>query len=116
MKGYKIDVINKEITEVELSSDYRDIYKVIDCECFACPHIMENEDTLYCDDEGLLKPIEGFFLLEGYPQPLAGHGLILGCNEEGESIDAKSSLESIKSRVKFMTREDAYLYAVANNY
>lgn len=116
MKGYKIDVVKKEVIEVELSSDYRDIYKIVDCEIFSCPLIYENGDSLFCDDEGLLKPMHGFFLLENYPQPIAGNGLILGSNEEGESEDAKTDFETIKSQVKFMTAEDAYLYAVGNNY
>ncbi len=115
MKGYKIDSINRQVTEVELSSDYRDIYNVVNCETFACPYITAENDALYCDDEGLLKPVEGFFLLEGYSQPIAGNGLILGTDDEGDSADARVDLETLKSRVKFMTHSQAYQHAL-NSY
>jgi hypothetical protein len=63
------------------------------------------------DDEGLLKPQEGFFIYEGYRQPLAGNGLVLGTDEEGESVDPKMTLEELKSRVTFMDNFEVRLWA-----
>ena len=111
MKGYLIDVKSREIRVVDIK-DWQDISPTIGCEIFSCPHI-DGNDVLYCDDEGLLKEnIEGFFKLDSYPQPIAGNGLILGDDGEGESIDAHVDLNTLKSRVKFMSHADAYLEAM----
>jgi hypothetical protein len=115
MKAYKIDVKNREVKQIEIGEHYTEISKEIGCDIFSAPHIMKDNDTLYCDDEGLLKPVDGFFLLESYPQPIAGNGLILGTDDEGESVDAKIDLETLKSRVKFMNANEAYQYAL-NSY
>ena len=112
MKGYLIDVKSREIKEVNINT-WEDIAPTMDCQIFTCPHITAENDVLYCDDEGLLKEeIEGFFKLDSYPQSIAGNALILGDDGEGESVDAHIDLETLKSRVKFMSHMDAYLDAM----
>lgn len=108
--GYLIDAVKRTITEVAVG-DYKTIYPLLGCECFTCVGV-EDDDTIYVDDEGLLKPQENFFLYEGYPQPLAGNGLVLGTDEEGESVNPKMTLETLKGRVKFMNRREAYLWSL----
>ena len=118
-KGYKIDAEKRTITEVEVG-DYKTIYphlstsiKAVDC--FTVVGI-EKDDSIYVDDEGLLtiQFDTPFFLYEGYPQPLAGNGLVLGTDEEGESVDPKNTLEFIKSKVKFMNLIQAQAWAREN--
>ena len=73
------------------------------CDCFTTGGEFDNLDTVFVDDEGLLKP-NNFFELPGvYPTPLAGNAIILGTNDEGESIDVKTSVETVRAMVKFYT-------------
>jgi hypothetical protein len=116
MKALLIDSKNKVVKQIEIGENYTEITKAIDCDVFAAPHILENNDTMYCDDEGLLKDPENFFLLDTYPQPIAGNGLILGCDYEGESKDVEISLEELSSRVTFMNVHDAYNWSLKQSY
>lgn len=102
MKAILIDPYTNTVSEVEHNGDYREIYKKIDCECFTCVNI-EDDDTIFVDDEGLLKLTEEtrFFVFDGYPQPLAGKGLVLGTDDAGETVAVKATLQEIRERVKF---------------
>lgn len=85
MKAFLIDPSVQTITEVEYSGDYKQIYDLIDCHTFDVVYIDESH-CIYVDDEGLMKP-NLFFWLEGLtPTPLAGKALVLGTDDEGESI------------------------------
>ena len=108
MRGILIDPWLKQITQVEVSEDFRDIYRKLSnplgpkVDCFCIGMNWSNGDTLYVDDEGLLKKGMRLFeigRLDG--QPLAGNGLILGSDAEGNSIDAKSLLVEIETTVSF---------------
>jgi hypothetical protein len=77
---------------------------------------MHNNDTLYCDDEGLLKNPENFFLLDSYQQPIAGNGLILGCDDEGDSVDVSMSLDELSNKVTFMDMQAAYSWSLKQSY
>ena len=103
-KAIKIDVIKKDVYEIELSDDYKAIYGAIgnDCRCFCVPIEFENGDALYSDEEGLLhEKMEGCFMMENWISPLVGNAIILGTDDEGDSIDAKSTIEEIKSKIYF---------------
>ena len=116
MKALLIDSKNRMISKIEIGEHFTEISKAIGCEVFAAPHIMQDNDTLYCDDEGLLKNPEHFFLLDSYPQPIAGNGLILGCDDEGDSTDVSMSLIELSSRVTFMDINDAYNWSKKQSY
>ena len=114
MKAILIDPINRTITEVDHSGDFHEIYKLCDFETFTCITVDQNQDTLYIDDEGLLKITDAFFLFDSYPQPLAGKGLLLG-TKKGESVSCKMTLDQVKAKVKFMNGQDAYIWAMQNH-
>jgi len=85
MKAYLIDTPNRSITEVEYSGDYKHIYELIECSTFDCVRF-DKGDAVFVDDNGLINgPVYNFFGFKGYPNPLAGKGLILGSDEEGET-------------------------------
>jgi hypothetical protein len=109
LKAILIDTENREVKMIEIEKGIDAIYEQINCDCFTVV-TLENEDAIFVDDEGLLKLNENskFFFIEGYHQPLAGNGLILGTDEEGESVNAKSNLEDIKNRVKFLTIQEIH--------
>lgn len=104
MRGILINPWTKEITEVQVGSDYREIYRFLSnplgpkVETFCVGVKWSNGDTLYVDDEGYLKA--GMRLFDG-GRVLAGNGLILGCDNEGESQDAKMLMTELQTIVKW---------------
>jgi hypothetical protein len=110
-KALKIDVVAKTVTKVEIDK-YQDIYAQIGngCNLFCCPVEFENGDTLFADDESLLKEVEGCFILPNWNYPIVGNAIILGTDEEGDSIDCKSTIEEISSEILFGNKEVAEEY------
>jgi hypothetical protein len=108
MKAILINPFAKTVIEIEHDgSDYRNIYSAIDCACFTVIRISRTE-VIFVDDEGLIvdKP-QAFFSFKGYPQPIAGRGLILGEDGEGECAATKLTLDEVKARVSFPAVEVA---------
>jgi hypothetical protein len=108
MKAILIDPVNRTIREVDHNGDYRQIYEYLsdkenglNVETFTVVQI-DDVNCIYVDDEGLLKDPRYFFNYHGYPQPLAGRGLVLGTNmEDGESIGTTLSAEEVFDNVRF---------------
>jgi len=103
MKAILIDPAGETlVTEVEVGSDYREIYKQLGCECFTTVRLGPR-DTMYVDDEGLLNGSAqriGGFQLKGYPQPIVGRGLILGYTPNGESASTSFTVETAEPLFK----------------
>jgi hypothetical protein len=100
MRAILINAENETISEVEYDGDYRSIYKLIGCETFTIVQFPDGE-TLYVEDNGLLFDPQHFFKHEGYHQPLAGNGLFLGSDDEGESIATQLSIDKLKDQISF---------------
>jgi hypothetical protein len=95
-----IDAVNRVIDEVEIT-DYKDIQKQIGCDTFESAHrFHDNGDTLYVDGEGLLNGTKHGFYFRG--KLLAGNGLVVGSNAEGDTTDAANRMGLIQSMVTFM--------------
>lgn len=116
-KAILINVNEQTITEVQVVQDskgsyLKSIYNHLGCQLFNIVNINSKNDV-YVDDEGLLNLTEEsmFFRLKGYPQPLAGNGLVMGYNpEDGESIDTTMTIEQVKETIVFMNVRDAIRY------
>lgn len=111
-KALKIDVVNQTVTNITIN-DLDDIYKQIGngCELFCCPVSFENGDTLYADDESLLREnVEGCFLMDNWSYAIVGNAIILGTDDEGESIDCKSSPMDIYKELIWGNKEVAEEY------
>jgi hypothetical protein len=108
-KAILIDVTNQSVTETTIDH-YTEIYDRIGngCSCFCVPIQFDNGDALYSDDEGLLhEEMTGCFIMDDWDYPLVGNAVILGSDDEGESVSCQSITEDIRSRVKFYTKEVA---------
>lgn len=112
MKAILIDVVNKEVREVEVvnndGSNLDSIYGHIGCELIDVVGIDQKNDV-YVDDEGLLNltPNSMFFELKGFPNPLAGNGLVMGIDREtGESVDTTLTVDDVKKRIRFLSYYD----------
>ena len=109
MKAVLINPKLRKIKEIEYSGDYQDIQKLTECSTFTAVYPFDNQDTIYLDDEGLLKESNYCFTFKydnGYVQPLMGNALIIGANEEGESISYKTPITEIKNRIVFKGHQE----------
>lgn len=104
IKGIFIDAQTKSVSSIVLKKDsvYEALKKWVGSP-FTVGTILENEDTVFVDDEGLINGTRYFFELEGAHQPFAGNALIFGSDTEGDSISVKSKLDAIRRRVTFLS-------------
>lgn len=108
-KCFKIDVVKQTIEPVDISG-LDDIYAAIEAKCFDAVRI-EKRDYIFVDDTGLLNGAGvrlGMFEVEGYPQPLAGHGLVQGCSRyDGEAQDVAHTLDELRTKIRFISADEA---------
>ena len=100
MKAILIDPEAKLIHDIEFDGDYREISRTIGCDLFTVVQL-DRVNCVYVDDEGLLNSPRYFFIHEDYPQPLAGKGLVLGVDDEGETIGTTLEVADLAKKVKF---------------
>ena len=103
MKAILIDVYEKEIREVDYDGTLDFIYFNLACGTFDVVRI-DDVNGIFVDDEGLLRQNQLYF---EYPSSngifqLAGNGLILGVDDEGNSISPTLTVEDVKSKVNFL--------------
>jgi hypothetical protein len=102
MNAYLIDPFTKTVTTVEYDGDYQRIYDLIECDMFDVVRINAQGDGIFVDDEGLINGKEQAFFridVDGYHHPLAGKGLVLGVDSEGESISPHITHEELCERI-----------------
>lgn len=110
MKIILIDPELKEVKQIELErkdgETITELHRIMNCEIFTVPLIMDNQDGLYCDDEGLMKEnhLYTFEAEDGTVFKFVGKSLLIGTDEEGDSVDVKSKLQDIANRVDFPVR------------
>ena len=115
MKALKIDVVNKTITSINIKKENfsTEICQLIGngCNTFCCPVDFENGDCIYADDESLLhENIEGCFMLPDWNYPIVGNAIILGTDEEGDSIDCKTNPSELLENVIWGNKEATIEY------
>ena len=107
MNAILINPITKTITSVEHTGGLKSIYNLLDCRTVDVARFDNlHGDVIYIDDEGLYVN-DCFFLVDGFPTPLAGLGLLVGINWEGDDITPTTTLDEIKRKVKFLTKAQA---------
>ena len=104
MKAILIDTKNREVKEVEIGTSIEDIYKHIGCQYFTIATYLNEGDAIFVDDEGLMNGTQTFFTYKGAHQPFAGNGMIIGSNEDGESVECKTDIDEVKNSVEFYDR------------
>lgn len=100
MRGILIDPAKRVVEPVEIGDGLQPIYKAIGANVFTVIYL--DGDALFLDDEGLFRDSQDYFALGNYPHPLAGRGLILGCTEDGESVDARLTVEKVLAGVRWL--------------
>ena len=116
--GFLIDPQAQKISRIEMPADLRGnldtMYQVIGCELVEVAYINDQRDGVFVDEEGLLKPQKYFFFIEGGHQPLAGRGIVLGCDEEGETIAPTVTLDWLRANVSFIERIASGITAITS--
>jgi len=103
MRAILIDPEQRSITEIEYdNSDYKNICKLIDATLFDVARFADTRDAVYVDDNGL-SANKRFFHLDGMATPLAGKGLVLGTDYQGESIEPEATVEGLEKVVMFLS-------------
>jgi hypothetical protein len=105
MRAILINPMQESVRHISYDGDYRSIYRIIGCTTFEAVYPFDNGDTLWIDEEGLLKESNYAFNLKAdnpkFNQTIMGSALILGTDAEGESIECKSKVLDIAKRVNF---------------
>ena len=109
----KVLVINpriRTITEAELPNVYPAAKDLIGG-WLTIATAFPNGDTLYVDDEGLLKDGQSFFRVAGMDQPIAGTGVLTGReDDDGEdgtdTADVRTTVEELAALVSWLDPED----------
>lgn len=107
MYGFLIDPETKTVTKVSVAATLQSIREHISAACVDVVHLNSRGDVIYVDDEGLYNA-RHFFYLEQYEAPLAGKGLVLGTDSQGETISPRFvTLDQVQERVHFIDYEQA---------
>ena len=103
MKAILIDVYEKEIREVDYDGTLDFIYFNLACKTFDVVRV-DDVNSIFVDDEGLLRQNQLYFEYSGSYGifQLAGNGLVLGVDDEGNSISPTLTVEDVKGKVSFL--------------
>ena len=103
MKAILIDVYEKEIREVDYDGTLDFIYFNLACKTFDVVRV-DDVNSIFVDDEGLLRQNHLYFEYSASDRvfQLAGNGLILGVDDEGNSISPTLTVEDVKGKVNFL--------------
>jgi hypothetical protein len=104
----KIDAVAKTVTRITMEDTLEDFYPHIGCRCMEAVRVewFSGTDVLLVDEDGLRDAdSKEFFAVAGWgPQPIAGNGVIVGYDAEGETISCVTPLHEVQARVSFLWR------------
>jgi hypothetical protein len=120
VKAILIDPFACTVTAVDVDAEnYRTLYPLLshpsmEVDTFDRCYFdgLAGRDALFFDDEGLMKPCARFFQLVSLTNraplvgPLAGKGLIVGADAEGETAAAATPLDYVSARAVFLHHFD----------
>lgn len=108
MRALLIDPKTQTIAETTYTGDYKHIYTLIESSLFDVVRLGDKEEnTIFVDDEGLINgkadpDVCGMFRVDGdNPAYLAGKGLMLATDSDGESVGTTMPLETLRERIAF---------------
>lgn len=104
MKAFFINPSTQNITTVDYDGDWRKINRMIDAirGSFDVVRLYKNGDAAFVDDEGLYAEEQMFWIHKNYPTPLAGKSLLLGTDDEGDSVEPQTSFDDLKHDIHFI--------------
>jgi len=108
VRAIRIDSNSGKIEVIDIDGKLQAIKAAIRCQWIEAvrPSILLGEDILYVDEEGLLHGENLFFKIAGFAQAIAGNGLILGTDEEGDSADCETPIGLVSQCVEFLLKPE----------
>lgn len=100
-KALLINPVNQKVEEIEVET-FEDIKGYLWCNRVEKVFQFENNDSLYVDEEALLKGNEAGFYI-GESNDFIGNGIIIGVDDNGNRIDVKSNWYEIHSETGFFS-------------
>ncbi len=105
IKGYLIDVKAKKITQIEYTgndeAELKEIKSLLGYDSFE-GFALSSNINLYTSSTS--DNIQGTFTWIGEPwdgMKIVNNAMIVGYNEDGESVDANITIEEIQKKIKF---------------
>ena len=111
MKAILINSDEQTVTEVEVENDIHAVQKLINCDCFERVRLQDHKQhDVWIDESGILPHrYRGVrFMINSYPEPLSGNGLILGSSmgPDGEDWDSCTlTLKEAASEIAFFIKD-----------
>lgn len=105
MRAIKINVVDKTVSEIQIQDSFKGMCVALKSNGYDAVRLSATE-CLWVDDEGLLKekPL-GAFRIEGYPQALSGHGIIIGLRGPA-NVDTKLDVDVVRELITFVDSEE----------
>lgn len=103
MKGILIDPAAKTVTDIEVET-WEAVKEIIGCkwlEGVTIARIDHHAEQILVNEEGLLVDEPGPFFQIGDNTPIAGKGVVLGVNQEGETVSTRLRAELVAPRISF---------------
>ena len=104
MRALLIDPKERSVTEVQNSGELSDTTRLLECETPTNLGWLDKGDTLWIDDDGMRKNPRHFFAVNGGCE-IAGKGLVIGIDAEGNDCDATVAIADLLARLKFLWGE-----------
>ena len=98
LRAILIDPFLRVISEVSVNGDLQSIYDILDIRTLAIVNI-DGTNSVYVDDEGLMNNNNSLFEIASSATPLAGRGLVVAHNEEGETVETTLDIDQIRAMV-----------------
>jgi|WetSurMetagenome_2_1015567.scaffolds.fasta_scaffold212806_3 hypothetical protein len=106
-KDRKVIFINAENQKITIKQTFilADLQKLVGG-LIERAHILQNNDELYVNEEGLFASENYFFTIKGGHQPFAGNGYIIGpLTKTGDNTSVQSTIEEIEKQITFMGKK-----------
>jgi len=116
MRAVLINSTNKTVKDIEISetNTLHDWYKAIGCSMVeVATYINDDKDSILVDEEGLMGTLNDatpFFMYEGGNMPFCGNGLVVGMDDEGNSVSCHISALEVAAKVSFKCLGDLTKY------
>lgn len=113
IKAILIDPFTETVSQVTLvDTKLQTYYHLLGCDLITIAGLADGVDMIL-DDEGLLKDSksQAYFKIGIGSQPFAGKGLIVGTDEEGNTVSVPENIttEKVFERVIFFKPSEKYL-------
>lgn len=72
---------------------------------------VDGVNGVYVDEEGLLKDWSTMAFFRWGPQQLAGRGVVVGSNDEGDTVDVSLDIELVRRDVQFVDAKEVSIPA-----